>query len=170
MTLYTENLSEEPSEQLREFKIFISDNQVVAEDEEIEEQLEGRRHRDRLQTFSYGPCINSSNSDGPPDESITPEVSVEERVADASNMQIIPYTRNHEPISKLRETTEENRKLLWSKVEKKRHVDKDALWVKVQTIKDLEPMKRGGVGGDLNIYTGVSTCIKEHASLKDDPT
>ena len=58
---------------------------------------------------------------------------------------------------------------LWSKIEKKRHVDKDALWVKAQNIKALEPKKKGRVGGDLNIYTGEATFIKEHASLKDDP-
>ena len=44
------------------------------------------------------------------------------------------------------------------------------MWVKAQKIKSLEPYKRGGVGGDLNIYTREATCIKGHASLKDDPT
>ena len=73
-----------------------------------------------------------------------------------------------EKVPNIPKDVKEKRNLLWFKVEKKRHVDKDAIWVKAQIIKALEPNKRGGVGGELNIYTGEATCIKEHASLKDD--
>ena len=66
-SLCTTNLNEEPSEWLKEFMIFNSENQAMVEEEEVEEQLEGKKHRDRLQTSSGGPCINSSNSDGLPE-------------------------------------------------------------------------------------------------------
>ena len=71
---------------------------------------------------------------------------------------------------KLRELWIRKKNCIWSKVEKKRHGDEDALWVKTQTIKASGIKKKGEVGGDLNLYTGEATCIKEHASLKDDPT
>ena len=144
------SLNEQPSEQLREFMIFNSDDQVVAEEESVEGQLEGRRRRDRPHISSGEQGTNSSNSYGPPNVTVVSEVT--------------ETTISSEPAK----IVEEKRKLIWSKVNKNKPTDKDALWVKAQTIKALKGKKKGGVKGNLNLYTGVATSIKEHASLKDD--